>query len=105
MKIKFIDIQNYRKLKSTRIYLSDDETIFVGANNSGKTSALDALIIFLDQNTKTRTDDKDSTDDEVKSNRRFFTTDFTLSNWGALNRFAESWVGKEDIKGDTSCLH
>jgi len=31
MKIEFIDIQNYRKLKSTRIYLGNDETIFVGA--------------------------------------------------------------------------
>jgi predicted ATP-dependent endonuclease of OLD family len=36
MKLQFIDIQNYRKLKSSRIHLGDDETLFVGANNSGK---------------------------------------------------------------------
>ena len=52
MKIEFIDIQNYRKLKATRIYLGENETLFVGANNSGKTSAIDALITFLDQRIK-----------------------------------------------------
>lgn len=95
MKLKFIDIQNYRKLKSTRIHISDDETIFVGANNSGKTSALDALIIFLDQRAKGFSDDEES------GSRRFFTTDFTLSNWATLNRYAESWLADKDIIGNT----
>lgn len=46
MKIVYIDIQNYRKLKSCRISLTEEETLLVGANNSGKTSAMDALIFF-----------------------------------------------------------
>ena len=50
MKISCVDIQNYRKLKCCKISFSDYETIFVGANNSGKTSAMDALICFLDHN-------------------------------------------------------
>lgn len=95
MKIEFIDIQNYRKLKSTRIYLGDNETLFVGANNSGKTSAIDALIVFLDQKVK------GGEVNEVGGQRRFFTTDFTLSNWSSLNNYAETWLTPEHIKGST----
>jgi len=76
MKIAFFDIQNFRKLKSCRIELSKNKTLFVGANNSGKTSAMDALIIFLK-----RTRQKDLS-----------TTDFTLSNWNAINKIATDWV-------------
>ncbi len=47
MKISFVDIQNFRKLKQCRVELSKEKTVFVGANNSGKTSAMDAMIVFL----------------------------------------------------------
>jgi predicted ATP-dependent endonuclease of OLD family len=47
MNIAFVEIKNFRKLKSCRIDLSPKSTIFVGANNSGKTSAMDALKKFL----------------------------------------------------------
>ncbi len=48
MYIKDIEIGNFRKLKSVRIAVSDETTVFVGANNSGKTSAMLALRYFLD---------------------------------------------------------
>jgi predicted ATP-dependent endonuclease of OLD family len=54
MKIKFIAIQNFRKLKCSQINFSDKETLFVGTNNSGKTSAMDALINFLSPNKKNK---------------------------------------------------
>ncbi|NVJ92354.1 MAG: AAA family ATPase [Methylocystaceae bacterium] len=73
MQISFVDIQNYRRLKQTRIGLSSQQTIFVGANNSGKTSAMDALISFL-------------TD---KSSVTYL--DFTLSNWDKINQLGEDW--------------
>lgn len=95
MKINFIDIQNYRKLKSSRIRLGDEETLFVGANNSGKTSAIDALIIFLDQRAK------GNVDGEAGSQRRFYTTDFTLSNWTTLNQFSTTWLNSDGIQGNT----
>jgi hypothetical protein len=76
LKISHIDIQNFRKLKTCRVELADKSTIFVGANNSGKTSAMDALIMFL-----------------KKSKRReISTTDITLSNWAAINKIASDWV-------------
>ncbi|MDR0569950.1 MAG: ATP-binding protein [Clostridiales Family XIII bacterium] len=43
MKISSIHIQNFRKLWQCRIDFSKETTLFVGANNSGKTSAMDVL--------------------------------------------------------------
>ena len=74
MKIEFIEIQNFRKLKSCHIDLSNKETLFVGANNSGKTSAMDALILFLYEKNK------------------ISTTDFTISNWSEINRIGTAWL-------------
>lgn len=80
MRIAFIDIQNFRKLKSCRIELADKKTVFVGANNSGKTSAMDALILFL-----------------KKSRRKDLSTiDFTLSNWKDINQIATDWIGNQN---------
>ncbi len=47
LKISFVEVQNFRKLKSIRIDFDGQTTIFVGANNSGKTSAMLALRYFL----------------------------------------------------------
>lgn len=76
MKIEFVEIKNFRKLQSCRVEFSDKETVFVGANNSGKTSAMDALILFL------------------KKDRRsnIVTIDFTLSNWISINRIVNGWI-------------
>jgi predicted ATP-dependent endonuclease of OLD family len=67
MRIDAVDIQNFRKLKSIRISFSNETTLFVGANNSGKTSAMLALGHFL------------------VDSHRFTTNDFTLSNWTTIN--------------------
>ena len=47
MRIIQITIQNFRKLLECHIDISEQTTLFVGANNSGKTSAMDALAKFL----------------------------------------------------------
>ncbi|EKO3533969.1 AAA family ATPase [Vibrio fluvialis] len=77
MKISFVDIQNFRKLKCCRVDFADEQTLLVGANNSGKTSATDALICFLDKG------------------KKITSTDFTLCNWLFLNKFAHSWMNQE----------
>lgn len=82
MKITFIEIQNFRKLKACRVEIAEQETIFVGANNSGKTSAMDALILFLKQGRR----------------RSFTTTDFTLSNWSLIDQIGAQWVAIADDK-------
>jgi predicted ATP-dependent endonuclease of OLD family len=73
MNIQFVEIQNFRKLKSIRIDFTTNTTVFVGANNSGKTSAIDSLHSFLvDQS-------------------GFTTNDFTLSNWTGINKIGAEW--------------
>jgi len=78
MRISFVEIRNFRKLKSCRVEFSDMQTVFVGANNSGKTSAMDALVLFL-------------------KNRpmNIVTTDFTLSNWTDINRIGSEWIASD----------
>lgn len=80
MHIAFVEIQNFRKLKACRVEIAQQETIFVGANNSGKTSAMDALILFLKQGRR----------------RDIATTDFTLSNWLSLDQLGEQWIAVAD---------
>jgi len=80
MKVAFVEIQNFRKLMACRVEIAEEETIFVGANNSGKTSAMDALILFLKQSRR----------------KSFATTDFTLSNWSSLDAFGAQWVAAAD---------
>lgn len=79
MKINSIHIQNFRKLQLCTIDFSEKETIFVGANNSGKTTAMDALMIFL----------------KTKS---FKTQDFTLCHWKSLNEVGENWIKADELK-------
>ncbi|UIK04817.1 AAA family ATPase [Neorhizobium galegae] len=73
MRIEHIEIGNFRKLQAVRVDFAEEKTIFVGANNSGKTSAMVALRYFL----------VDST--------RFSINDFTLSHWRKLNESAAIW--------------
>lgn len=75
MRIEFVEIANFRKLLSTRVGLSPEKTVFVGANNSGKTSAITALRYFLVE--------------RERSNFRF--NDFTLTHWPAINAMGVAW--------------
>jgi Predicted ATP-dependent endonuclease of the OLD family len=77
--IEFLEIANFRKLLSTRVDLSGTTTLFVGANNSGKTSAMLAMRRFL-------------------SPRRcpFEIHDFTLCHWPTLNAIGQTWIAARD---------
>ncbi|NIF56255.1 AAA family ATPase [Burkholderia sp. Ax-1724] len=79
MHIEFVEIANFRKLLSTRVDLSTTTTLFVGANNSGKTSAMLAMRRFL-------------------SPRRchFEIHDFTLSHLPAIVALGTSWIAARD---------
>lgn len=79
MHIEFVEIANFRKLLSTRVDLSTTTTLFVGANNSGKTSAMLAMRRFL-------------------SPRRcpFEIHDFTLCHWSEIIALGVSWIAARD---------
>ncbi|MBR1234394.1 AAA family ATPase [Bradyrhizobium sp. AUGA SZCCT0182] len=82
MQIKFIEIANFRKLLSIRIDLAESTTLFVGANNSGKTSAILAMRKFLSPR-----------------GRPFEAHDITLSRWAAIDAIGKSWIdGKANDK-------
>ena len=49
MHIDFVEIRNFRRLAAVRINFSEKTTLLVGANNSGKTSAISVLRYFLIQ--------------------------------------------------------
>jgi predicted ATP-dependent endonuclease of OLD family len=86
MKIAFVEIQNFRKLKSVRIDFSEKTTLFVGANNSGKTTAMVALRRFL------------------KYPNELDLQDFTICGWRAIDKIGRLWEkSKEAPKDLTGC--
>jgi len=48
MRLHAYRLQNYRRLRDVVIELDDQISIFVGANNSGKTSAAQGLQMMLE---------------------------------------------------------
>ena len=50
MKLRRFSIKNFRRLEDIQIDLDDGETVFVGPNNSGKTSATLIFRYFLKGN-------------------------------------------------------
>ncbi len=79
MKIQSIHIKNFRKLKNCHIDFGDKETVFVGANNSGKTSAISAIVWFL------------------KNNEKFTLKEFTATNWALIDELGDKWLAKDPV--------
>lgn len=79
MKIQSVHIRNYRKLKNCHIDFGDKKTVLVGANNSGKTSAISAIVWFL------------------KNTERFTLKEFTVTNWALINTIGEKWLEKDSV--------
>lgn len=84
MKLRRIEVFNFRKLRRARLDMSDKQTLLVGANNSGKTSAMKALRKFL------------------KDRAGIDTRDVTASNWAAIEQIAGAWT--QEAEADLSPL-
>lgn len=67
MHLNTIQIKNFRRLQDVTIDLDNDISIFVGANNSGKTSVAQALELFL-----------------TASREKFTLHDFNASAWSEI---------------------
>ncbi|AXA68172.1 AAA family ATPase [Pseudomonas oryzihabitans] len=74
MQIQYLEIANFRKLLSVRIDLASTTTLLVGANNSGKSSAMLALRKFL-----------------VSKSRAFRLQDLTLAHLTTINAIGVEW--------------
>ncbi|MBR5630009.1 MAG: AAA family ATPase [Bacteroidales bacterium] len=79
MKIQSVHIRNFRKLKNCHIDFGNKETVFVGANNSGKTSAISAIVWFL------------------KNTEKFTLKEFTAINWAKIDAFGDKWIEKDPV--------
>jgi predicted ATP-dependent endonuclease of OLD family len=77
MHIDIVEISNFRRLQSVRVGLSKEKTVFVGANNSGKSSAMLALRYFLMENER----------------KKLSLNDITLSRWPVIDSIGEAWEG------------
>lgn len=84
MRIDAIEINNFRKLQSVRIAISEEKTVFVGANNSGKTSAMVALRHFLVE----------------RERNKFSLNDFTISFWPTIDEMGRAWETAKDSDQD-----
>ena len=78
MKIDFIEIKNFRKLQNCRIEFDKEKTLLVGANNSGKTSAMIALRKFL------------------VSPKSIDIRDVSIGNWPAIDQLGADWENGDD---------
>jgi len=76
MHLNAIRIKNFRRLRDIVIDLDDDISIFVGANNSGKTSVVQALQLFLSS-----------------SREKFTLHDISASAWSDIEAFANDEDG------------
>lgn len=84
MHISSIHIRNFRKLKAVHVDIDGQQTIFVGANNSGKTSFMTALQNFLSKE------------------YNLSTRDFTLNIWKEINKIGDLWMKLEISEEDVS---
>lgn len=69
MRISDVKIFNFRKFEEVSVDLRGDTTLFIGANNSGKTSALASMRYFLNPT----------------GHKNFNIYDFTISNHSKIN--------------------
>ena len=79
MDIESVHIRNFRKLRNCHIDFGKKETVFVGANNSGKTSAISAIIWFL------------------KNTEKFTLKEFTATNWSQIDVLGDKLLAKDPV--------
>jgi predicted ATP-dependent endonuclease of OLD family len=86
MRIAEIKIRNFRKLKEVTIQLQNNTTIFIGANNSGKTSAMVAIRYFL------------------ADHKNFSIYDFTLSNHAKIKEIGTKLENESQTEVEAGAL-
>ena len=87
MNIESVHIKNFRKLKNCHIDLGKDQTVFVGSNNSGKTSAISAIVWFL------------------QNKEKITVREFTATNWSKINEIGDKWITTAPVDEALLNLH
>lgn len=66
-------------MKNCHIDFDAEQTVFVGANNSGKTSAISAIVWFL------------------KNNEKFTLKEFTATQWEEIDKIGDKWLENDTV--------
>lgn len=83
IKLRFVELSNFRRLGKVQMNIDQTTTILVGANNSGKTSILAALRHFL------------------ADGASFSSFDISISQWSKLRAIGKVW---EELTEDPSTV-
>jgi putative ATP-dependent endonuclease of OLD family len=78
VKVSTVSIRNFRRLEDVQFSLEDDHTVFVGPNNTGKTSAASAFRLFFKRG-------------------EFSLNDFTVACIAEFDKFAKEPLIKEEL--------
>lgn len=78
-------VKNFRRLKDVHVELEQSVSVFVGANNSGKTSAAHVILIFL-----------------ANSKEKFSIHDFSSECWTDLNALGALKADEEEFTLDSA---
>lgn len=81
MRLSSFRVNNFRRLKDVRVSVDPETTIFVGANNSGKTSATYAFRLFLSGG----------------GSRGFSIHDFSSTCWGQFDEAGNDLTGASPL--------
>ena len=74
-----VEVNRFRRLRSVITPIDPKTTVFVGANNSGKTSVLNAIRKFL------------------SSSSKFGAFDLSIDQWPKLRQLAETWEELDEL--------
>lgn len=88
MKLQAYRLQNYRRLRDVVIEFDDEISIFVGANNSGKTSAVQGLYSMLRGDAK-----------------KFELFDFSAALWGEIDAIGSAAPGEDEVPKRLPSIH
>lgn len=80
MRLQSFHVRNFRRLKDVDVELSSETSIFVGSNNSGKTSAAHIFQLFLGS-----------------SRDRFSVHDFSADCWAIFDRIGAGTAAQEEL--------
>lgn len=105
MRVKSIKLKNFKKFKDDHLEFNDDVNIFVGDNNAGKSTILEALEIVLNNNYRGRPFNAEFTPDIFNKDavQQFLATDKSAKHLPGL--FIEAFIdGVPEYRGANNFL-
>jgi predicted ATP-binding protein involved in virulence len=108
MKIKEIEIKNFRGIDNAKFELSNNLNVFVGVNGSGKTTVLDAIVTSLswlvNRIQRENSSGRPITDSSIKNDASFSSIDISVSELQNNLRWKLTKTAKGEVNTEKSDL-